>query len=120
MAVLGADSKSFLREKRQAVRRLVSDIHSPPRVTDMRRHMSDHDLTPGLALDLTTLDPDDGQPWGFGVRMMRVQKPPFVIGSPPCTRWCPLRSLNDAKRDPEVVRLEQQCAEVHLKFATQV
>ena len=29
MAVLGADPKSFKREKRQAVRRLVSEIYSP-------------------------------------------------------------------------------------------
>ncbi len=62
MAVLGVDPKSFKREKRQAVRRLVSEMYPPPRVTDMLRHMSNHSLTPGLALDLTTFDPDDCQP----------------------------------------------------------
>ena len=90
MAVLGADPKSFKREKRQAVRRLVSEIYTLPRVTDMLRHMSNHNLTPGLALDLTTFDPDDGEPWDFGVKakrekvlkMTRAQKPLFVIGSP--------------------------------------
>ena len=128
MAVLGADPRSFKREKRQAVKRLVSEIYSPPRVTDMLRHMSNHGLTPGLALDLTTFDPDDGQPWDFSVKakrekvlkMTRAQKPLFVIGSPPCTRWCTWQKLNDAKRDPEVVKLEQGRAEVHLKFATQI
>ena len=128
MAVLGADPKSFKREKRQAVRRLVSEIYSPPRITDMLRHMSNHNLTPGLALDLTTFDPDDGQPWDFGVkakrekvlRMTRAQKPLFVIGSPPCTRWCTWQNLNDVKRDPGVVKLEHQRAEIHLKFSAQI
>ncbi len=90
--------------------------------------MSNHNLTPGLALDLTTFDPDAGQPWDFGVkakrekvlRMTRSQKPLFVIGSPPCTRWCTWQNLNDVKRDPEVVKLEHQRAEIHLKFSAQI
>ena len=52
--------------------------------------------------------------------MVRERKPLFVIGSPPCTRWCTWQHLNDIKRDPEVVKLEQEKAEVHLKFSTQV
>ena len=50
---------------------------------------------------------------------MRGQKPLFVIGSPPCTRWCTWPYLIDPKRDPEVVALEQKRAEVHLKFRAQ-
>lgn len=46
MAVLGADPKSFKREKMRTVRGLVSEIYSPPRVTDMLRHMGNHNLTP--------------------------------------------------------------------------
>ena len=43
-AVLGADPKSIRREKEQAVRRLMSEIDLPPRVTEMLRHMRNHKL----------------------------------------------------------------------------
>ena len=93
MALLGADPKSHRREKKQAVRRIVSELYSPPRVTAMLRRMTDHGLMPGLALDLTTNDPDDGSPWNFdlpakrekALKLLRTQKPLFVIGSPMCT-----------------------------------
>ena len=62
-AVLGADPGASRREKRRDVRRLVSETYSPPRVTEMLRHMSNHKLMPGMEFDLTTTDPDDGMPW---------------------------------------------------------
>ena len=106
----------------------MPEIYSPPRVTDKLRHLSNHSLTPGLAPDLTTFDPEDGQPWDFSVKakrekvlkMTRTKKPLFAIGPLPCTRWCTRQYINDAKRDPEVVALEQKRAEVHLKFAAQI
>ena len=55
LAMLGGDPRSFRREQKQAVRRIVSEIYSPPRVTAMLRNMTDHGLTPGLALDITVL-----------------------------------------------------------------
>ena len=90
LAVLGADPGSFRREKKQAVRRLVSEICSPPRVTAMLKRMTNHGLTPGLALDLTTDDPDDGMPWESdatakckkALRLQREQKPLFITGPP--------------------------------------
>ena len=54
------------------------------------------------------------------LKMVRTRKPLFVIGSPPCTRWCAWQNINDPKRDPEVVKFEQEKAEVHLKFSAQV
>ena len=128
LAVLGADPGSYRREKKQAVRRLVSEVYSPPRVTELLRHMSNHGLTPGLALDLTCIDPEDGKPWDFDVtekrekarRLLRQQKPLFLIGSPVCTRWCSWQALNDAKRDPDVVRRDKVRALVHLDFVNQL
>ncbi len=67
LAVIGVDPGRFRREKTRAVRRLVSEIYSPPRVTAMLKRMTNQGLTPGLALDLTTIDPDDGRPWDFDV-----------------------------------------------------
>ena len=81
-------------------------------VTGMLKRMTNHGLTPGLALDLTTIDPDDGMPWDFDVvakrdkalRLLREQKPLFVIGSPMCTRWCSWQHINDKIRDPKIVK----------------
>jgi len=124
LALLGADPRSYRREKKQAVRRLVSEVYSPPRVTEMLKQISNHRLTPGLALDLTCTDPDDGQPWNFDVKekrdkarqLLRQQKPLFLIGSPACTRWCSWQALNDAGRDPGLIRREKLRALVHLEF----
>ncbi len=128
LALLGADPRSYRREKKQAVRRLVSEVYSPPRVTELLRHMSNHGLTPGLALDLTCTDPEDGKPWDFDMtekrekarRLLRQQKPLFLIGSPVCTRWCSWQALNDARKDPDVVQRDKVRALVHLNFVNQL
>ena len=73
LALLGAHLKSSRRETTQAVRRLVTEIYSPPRVTEMLKHMSNHKLTPGLAIDLTTVDPDDGTPWDLSLGEARIK-----------------------------------------------
>ena len=54
----------YRREARQASKRVVSEIYSPPRVTSMLRKMAKryNNLTPGYASDLTTKDPLDGKP----------------------------------------------------------
>ena len=128
LLLIGADPSSFRREKKQANRRLVSEIYSPPRVTAMLTRMTNHGLTPGLALDLTTIDPDDGMPWDFDVvakrdkalRLLREQRPLFVIGSPMCTRWCSWQHINDKIRDPKIVKREKRRALVHLEFMTEI
>ena len=38
----------------------------------------------------------------------------FLIGSPPCTAYSPLRNLSKNKRDPSIVAAELQAAKVHL------
>ena len=46
----------------------VSEIYSPPRVTALAKGLG---LIPGMALDLTVDDPDDGKPWDFNVASKR-------------------------------------------------
>ncbi len=112
------------RDLRRGIRHLVSEIYSPPRVTKMLAAMPKNLLAPGLALDITYVDPDDGQAWNFdkkekrdkALRMIRRQKPLFLIGSPMCTAWCTWQKLNAAKRDPVTVRRELVRAKVHLDF----
>ena len=79
-------------------------------------------------MDLTTNDPDDGQPWDFDVkdkrekalRLQREQKPLFLIGSPMCTRWCSWPHISDKIRDPKVVAREKEKALMHLEFVTEM
>ncbi len=112
------------RDLRRGLRRMVSEIYSPPRVTKMLSAMPNRLLAPGLALDITCIDPDDGKPWDFdqkdkrdkALKMLRRQKPLFLIGSPMCTAWCAWQRLNAQKRDSAVVRRELIKAKVHLDF----
>ncbi len=124
IAALGGEPKSFKREKKRALRRIVSEIYSPPRVTSMLTTLARHDLMPGMALDITCIDPEDGKPWDFddpvkrerARRRIREEKPVILIGSPVCTAWCSWQALNAQRRDPEVVREEMVRARVHLDF----
>ena len=46
------------------------EIYSPPRVTQL---ISEIGLRPAWALDLTTLDPEDGKPWDFSMTDKRAK-----------------------------------------------
>ena len=121
---LGACPKKFRREHRRAFNKVVSEVYSPPRITAMIRRMPIGDLVPGLALDITTVDPVDGKPWDFQFlekrqrarALLEQQKPCFLIGSPMCTRYCSLQNYNDMRRDPRIVQKEKVAAAVHMRF----
>ena len=96
--------KSHARDKRQAVRRIVSEIYSPPLVTAEIVRSRNRHLLPGFAMDLTTCDPTDGKPWGFNSKetrenrmALRRQKPYLLIGSPMCTAFCTWEALSHGK-----------------------
>ena len=82
-------------------------------------------VMPGYAMDLTTVDPDDGLPWDFSRkskrnkarRMLREQRPYLVIGSPQCKEFSTWQYLN-AQRFPDDGRRQEarKAAEVHLEF----
>ena len=61
---LGGSSR-FVREQRQAARRLVSEIYFPQRITKEIVEGKWKHVAPGFALDLTVNDPLDGFPWDF-------------------------------------------------------
>ena len=61
---LGGSKQKYSRERRGALKKLVSEIYSPPRVTAAAKLLPCLDCTPGFALDLTTLD-EHGNPWNF-------------------------------------------------------
>ena len=62
-------------------------------------------LIPGLALDLTTFDPDDQLPWDFdnpekrrkAKQLVQTRRSLLVIGSPMCSAFSQLQNLNFPK-----------------------
>ena len=55
-------SPRFVRERRQTVRRLVSEIYFPPRITKEIVEGKWKHAAPGFAFDLTVTNPLDGVP----------------------------------------------------------
>ena len=68
LAHLGVERGSFQREHKTAMRRFVSEVYSPPRVTKMLSKMKGHPLAPGFAFDIACRDPDDDQTWDFDAK----------------------------------------------------
>ena len=117
--------RGYRRERRQAHRRIVSEIFSPPRITQHLSQFPRDDLAPGFALDLTVTDPDDGLPWDFNCakkrakarRLLQIQRPLFLFASPCCTAWCTWQALNEARYDRgDILKRERTAAAVHLQF----
>jgi hypothetical protein len=106
------------------MRKMVSEIYSPPRITDLLKRTRSRHLMAGFALDLTVLD-EDGEPWDFTVlekrekarKLVRVQKPYMLIGSPSCKGFSTWQALNIAKaKDPEAMRRARAASILHLDF----
>jgi hypothetical protein len=89
---MGSTGRSYRREGCSAARRIVSEVYSPPRITKMIRDSRNRHMLPGYALDLATVDPDDGLPWDFSRKskrnkarmILREQRPYMLIGSHQC------------------------------------
>ena len=121
--------RSYKREGCQAARRIVTEVYSPPRITKLIRDSKSRHVMPGYALDLTTVDPEDGLPWDFSLKskrvkarqMLREQRPYLVIGSPQCREFSTWQRLN-AKRFPDDGKriAARVAAEVHLAFVAEL
>ena len=51
---------------------------------------------------------------------VETYKPFVLIGSPPCTAFCSLRNVSQAKRDPEVMKQELARAEAHVRVCMEL
>ena len=75
-------------------------------------------------MDLTCIDPDDGQPWDFDKiekrvkarRLVAEQKPTVLITRPMCTAFSILQNLNYCKMDPMQVKKIMNRTLVHPQF----
>ena len=54
----GGCAQSYRRERRRAIKAMVSDVYSPPRVTAACKLLPELKIIPSFAFDLTTADAD--------------------------------------------------------------
>ena len=100
----------------------VSEIYSPPRVTGLAGKMG---LDPGMALDLSVVDPDDGKPWDFNdaskrkkaLHIMFTRRSLLLIGSPMCSSFSSIQNLNWGRMTPEEIHKVKEYGMKHLRFA---
>ena len=65
LSQMGSVGKSCRREAQRSGKKLLSEIYSPPRVTELLRRARSRNLLPGCALDLTVVDPHRWHAMGF-------------------------------------------------------
>ena len=124
---LGGNQAGYRRERRKAIKAVVSEIDSPPRVTAATKLLPELRVMPGFALDLTTCDVD-GRRWDFDEKVMREralkrvreEKPLLLIGSPMCTVFSTWQRINNKLRDKYVVEAEKKRAVMHLEFCIEL
>ena len=91
--------------KKEGIDNAVMEVFSQPRVIGMAERLG---IMPGLSLDLTGLDKDDGQPSDFNVKAKRDKAMDIVlgkqalliIGSPMCKSFSKLMNWNWKRMDP--------------------
>ena len=106
---------------------MVSEMYFQLRVAKIILESRSRILAVGFALDLTTVDPDDGDAWDFTVAskrakaraLIRAQAPYVLIGSPmDFSAW---QRLNRARsNDPEAMRRARVGSIVHLNFVAEL
>ena len=124
---LGGNDRKFRRERSRAIKAVVSEVYSPPRVTASVKLLPELRLIPGFALDLTTADVD-GRLWDFDEKEMRDRamakvkqdRPQLLIGSPMCTAFSTWQRINNLIRDPVTVAGEKRRAVQHLTFCVEL
>ena len=102
-----------------------SEVCSPPRVTKIATQMN---LKPAWALDLTTLDPEDGEPWDFenqvkrqkAKKMLDQDKPLLLVTSPMFGPFSAMNNINYSKMPVDEAREKKQAAMRHVKFTLEL
>lgn len=125
--LLGGCEHQYRRKRRKALRSIVVEVYSPPRVTAATKLLPELKIIPGFALDLTTVDAD-GKLWDFDDKVMRdralqrvkEERPMLLIGSPMCTAFSTWQRINDKNRSPVVVAAEKKRAIKHLESCVQL
>ncbi len=129
LAQMGSSGKVHQKDASRAARRIVSEIYSPPRVTELIKKSKMRHVLPGYAFDLTVNDPSDDQPWDFSLehkrerarRLLREQKPYLLVGSPECRQFSTFQAINTARSsDRRAVDRARTAAIVHIDFVCEL
>ena len=67
---LGGSGTRYCKERSKAMKRIISEIYSPPRVTAAAKLLPVLKCIPGFAIDLTVND-EHGNPWEFNCALNR-------------------------------------------------
>ena len=86
-----------------------AEVYSPPRITKIA---SDMGLRPAWALDLTTIDPEDGLPLDFteaskrkrALALLEQDQPLLLLASPMCGAFSAMNNINYSKMKPKDIR----------------
>ena len=125
---LGGSGQKYKRERKKALKAVVSEVYSPPRVTAAAsKLLPELRVFPGFALDLTTAD-TDGKLWDFdrpemrerALKKLREEKPLLLVGSPMCTAFSTWQRINNKIRDGATVEIEKKRAVMHLEFCIEL
>ena len=124
---LGGSSQKYRGERSRAIKAVVSEVYSPPRVTAAIKLLPKLGLIPGLALDLTTADVN-GSLWDFDSKIIREpamkkvkeERPQLLTGSPMCTAFSTWRRINNLIRFPVTDAAEKKRAAEHLSFSVKL
>ena len=124
---LGGSRGGYRRDRKKQLKALVSELYSPPRVTNAAKLLPSLKAMPGYAFDLTTSD-ENGVPWDFDIperraeakRRILEQRPVLLVGSPMCTAFSTWQHLNATKGDPVKIKEAYTRAMVHLQFSCEM
>ncbi len=127
LAELGSSGRDRITDGHKAVKKLVSEIYFPPRITDLLKPTRSRHLMAGFALDLTVAI-TDGRLWDVDDVVMRDrarkrlldERPMLLVGSPMCTAFSTWQRINNKIRDPVTVAGELRTAKQHLEFCVEL
>ena len=100
----------------------VAEIYNPERFTSKANLFG---LRPGFAVDLMVSKNSNGDHWDLSKdtdqrelrRLLKKEKPLFLVGSPPCGPFSPLQNLSKYKRTDEENQQILEEGRMHLKVA---
>ena len=124
---LGGNASKYQRERERALRAVLTELYSPPRVSAMAKMCPSYGILLGFASDLTTtdsdcrnLDFDDAtmteRPWA----KIKAEEPLLILGSTMCTAFSAWQNINNPKQDQTIVANEFRRGMMHLDFCLQI